>query len=258
MTTTEVAKDIFKEVQSAFPHIVGPPNDDDVKHLTEAFINALQSIDVPGGAINLSDLLLSEDDHEEKHGVGSTFKRMSTPLPPYDNSIASNATNAVRAKAERLWTAKIGLQTLIKTIKRAGHVFLVAVVEDTWPLPLKEDTTFYNKVPLSDFFARLKGGSRSLEATDIVSLLSATLGWWAEYPRVPEYVNRLEEAQRKSVRASLPIGDKWLAAIATSSLLAAGSFPKQRPNWDSLPRANKTWTAWKTAFRAHQLTLERE
>ena len=47
-------------------------------------------------------------------------------------------------------------------------------------------------------------------------------------------------------------------AIATGSLLAAVSFPKQRPNWDSLPQESKTWTAWKTAFRAHQLTLEHE
>ena len=141
MTTPEVAKDIFKEVQAAFPQIVGAPNDDDVKRLTEAFIKSLQSIDVPGGAINLSDLLLSDDDHEEKHGVGSTFKRMSIPLPPYDDSIASDATNAVRAKAERLWTAKIGLQTLIKTVERAGRAFLIAVVEDTWLLPLKEEAT---------------------------------------------------------------------------------------------------------------------
>ena len=103
-------------------------------------------------------------------------------------------------------------------------------------------------MPLRDFFARLKGGSGGLEATDIVSLLLATLGWWAEDPRVPEYVNRLEEAQRKSIRASLPIDNKWLAAIATGSLLAAGSFPIQRPDWDSPPRANKTWTAWKNRF----------
>ena len=54
-------------------------------------------------------------------------------------------------------------------------------------------------MPLCDFFTRLKGGSGGLKATDIVSLLLATLGWWAEDPRVPEYVNRLEEAQRKSV-----------------------------------------------------------
>ena len=131
-------------------------------------------------------------------------------------------------------------------------------MEDTWLLPLKEGATFYNKVPLREFSARLKGGSGGLDATDIVSLLSATLGWWAEDPRVPKYINRLEDAQKKLVRATLPIDDKWLAAIATSSLLVAGSFPKQRPDWGSLLRANKTWAAWKTTFRSHQLTLKRE
>ena len=70
MTTPEVAKDLFKEVQSAFPPIVGAPNDDDVKRLTEAFINALQLIDVPSGAIDLSDLLLSDSEHKTKHGDG--------------------------------------------------------------------------------------------------------------------------------------------------------------------------------------------
>ena len=183
---------------------------------------------------------------------------MAIPLPAYDNSIAADTNNAVRAKAKRLWTAKIELQRLIKTVERAGRAFLVAVVEDTWLLPLKEEATFYNKVPLREFFAYLKGGSGGLEATDIVSHLSATLGWWAEDPRVPEYINRLEDSLRKSVRTTLPIDDKWLPAISTGSLLAAGSFPKQLLDWDSLPRANKTWETWKTTFRLHQFTLERE
>ena len=69
---------------------------------------------------------------------------MAVPLPAYNNSIAPNATNAIRAKAERLWTAKIGLQTLINTVERAGRAFLIAVVEDTWPPSLKEETSFYN------------------------------------------------------------------------------------------------------------------
>ena len=81
MTTPEFIKDFFKEAQAAFTPIVGAPNDDDVKRLTEVFINSLQSIDVPGGAINLSDLLLSDANHETRHGFGSTFKRMEIPLP---------------------------------------------------------------------------------------------------------------------------------------------------------------------------------
>ena len=183
---------------------------------------------------------------------------METPLKSYDDSIAGDATNTVRANTERLWTAKIELQRLVKTFERARCEFFEAVVEETWILPLKEETTFYNKAPLRDFFNRLKNSSGGLEATNIVSLLSAMLGWWAKNPSVPKYVNRLKDAQKKSVRANLPISYMWLAAIATGLILAAGGFPKQRPNWDSLHRANKTWDAWRTTFRAHQLTLERE
>ena len=68
---------------------------------------------------------------------------METPLKAYENGIAANATNAVRAKAERLWTANIELHRLIKTVERARRAFLVAVIEETWLPPLKEETTFY-------------------------------------------------------------------------------------------------------------------
>ena len=121
----------------AFTPIVGALNDDDIKRLNEAFINALQSIDVPGSVVDLSDILLTDDDHKANHSGDKTFKRMEVPLQAYDGSIAANASNAVRAKSERLWTAKIELQCLIKTVERAGRVFLVAVAEDTWLLALK-------------------------------------------------------------------------------------------------------------------------
>ena len=60
------------------------------------------------------------------------------------------------------------------------------------------------------------------------------VGWWAKDPRIPEYINRLEDAQKKVDWASLPITNAWLAAIATMSLLLAGSFPKLRLDWDGL------------------------
>ena len=128
MNTPEVAKDLFAEAQAAFTPIVDAPNDDDVKRLNETFINALQFIDVPGGAIDLSNILLTDAKYKAKHGDGSTFERVAIPLPVYDYSIAADANNAARAKAERLWTANIELQRLIKTIDRAGRAFLVAVI----------------------------------------------------------------------------------------------------------------------------------
>ena len=79
MTTPKDAKDLFAEAQAAFAPVVGAPNDDDVKRLNKAFVNALQSIDVPGGAVDLSDILLSDENHKPKHG-DTPFECMEVPL----------------------------------------------------------------------------------------------------------------------------------------------------------------------------------
>ena len=68
MTTPKDTKDLFAEAQAAIAPVVGAPNDDDVKHLNKAFVNALQSIDVPGCAVDISDIVLLDDDHKAKHG----------------------------------------------------------------------------------------------------------------------------------------------------------------------------------------------
>ena len=73
MTTPKDAKDLFAEAQAAITPVVGAPNDDDGKRLNEAFINTLKSIDFPGGAVNLSDILLTDEDHKAKHGSDKTF-----------------------------------------------------------------------------------------------------------------------------------------------------------------------------------------
>ena len=103
--------------------------------LNKEFFNALQLINVPGGAVDLSNILFSNNYHKAKHR-NMTLKRMEAPLQAYDNSVAADANNAVHAKAERLCTAKIELQRLINTVKRAERAFLVAVVNETWFLPL--------------------------------------------------------------------------------------------------------------------------
>jgi hypothetical protein len=84
------------------------------------------------------------------------------------------------------------------------------------------------------------------------------LGWWAEDPCIPEFINRLKDAQKKAAHASLLITDAWLAAIAMMSLLSAGSFPKLHLDWDGLTPADKTrpaweWEAWALDFIQGQL-----
>ena len=78
-------------------------------------------------------------------------------------------------------------------------------MEDTWLLPLKSLTTFYNKVSLQDMLQHLATSTAGLDHTDIVSLLVEMQTWWEADPCVPEYINKLEDAQKKAHRAGLPI-----------------------------------------------------
>jgi hypothetical protein len=256
MSTPDDVKDLFGQLTASFPTILGQPSDDDIKRLRETLTNLLQSIDVSGGTDSLSGLIDDVADYVATYG--HPFDALLLPMAAYDPSIASDATDAVRVKAEREWSAKAERQRLIRAAERHGRIFLTTVIEDTWLLSLKSPITFYNKVTLGDMLQHLATSTAGLEATDIVSLFIDMQSWWEEDPRVPEYINRLEDAQKKASRAALPITNEWLAATATKSLLAAGSFPIQRPVWDAKLPTTKTWPAWKQWARESQLTVERE
>jgi hypothetical protein len=69
-------------------------------------------------------------------------------------------------------------------------------------------------------------------------------------PDIPEYIFLLEDAQRKAARARLPITNQTLTVLASTTLLAAGTFPCTTELWEELDPADKTWAAWKTAYLA--------
>jgi hypothetical protein len=257
MSTLEDVKDLFGQLTTTFPTILGQPTDDDVKRLREMLTDLLQLIDIAGGTDRLSGLIDVAADYQAIHG--HPFDALLLAMARYDPSIAANATEAVRVKAEREWPAKADLQRLICAAERHGRTFLTTVVEDTWLLSLKSPTTFYNMVSPQDMLQHLATSTAGLEATDIVSLFVDMQSWWEEDPRVPKYINRLEDAQKKASRsrAALPITNEWLAATATKSLLAAGSFPIQRPVWNANLPATKTWPAWMQWARESQIAAHR-
>eukprot|EP00804_Cyclotella_cryptica_P017724 CCRYP_001164-RA/>CCRYP_001164-RA protein AED:0.37 eAED:0.27 QI:0/0/0/1/0.33/0.25/4/0/1265 len=247
---------LFSNLAATYTAIIGQPTDDDEKQLRESITNLLQSINVPSGTCSLSGLIDTEATYIANHGT--LFDPMTVPLAAYNPAIAVDASNAIRAHAERTWTAKRELQRLIRAVECNGRLFLLHIVEETWLLPLKSDTTFYNQVALSDMLDHLTSNMSGLEATDIISLSIDMQSWWQDDRRVPKYINKLEEAQKKATRANLPLTNAWLAATASLSLLTAGSFPKQRTDWDSLPSTSKIWAAWKTWARTAQQTVKRK
>eukprot|EP00804_Cyclotella_cryptica_P029531 CCRYP_011303-RA/>CCRYP_011303-RA protein AED:0.44 eAED:0.44 QI:0/-1/0/1/-1/1/1/0/141 len=84
------------------------------------------------------------------------------------------------------------------------------------------------------------------------------LGFYATADGIPEYINMLKAAQRKLARANLPMSDDQLLAIASTAILASNHFPRPTDDWEAKPRANKTWTAWKTHYRVAHIARKRQ
>jgi hypothetical protein len=111
-------------------------------------------------------------------------------------------------------------------------------------LPLKSAITFYNKVSLRDMLQHLATSTAGLEATDIVSLFLDMQAWWEEDPRVPEYINRLEEE-------GSPCRPTHHQRVAGCYCLQVSPHRRQLPHptavWDAKLPATKTarqWQVW--------------
>ena len=74
---------------------------------------------------------------------------------------------------------------------------------------------------------------------------------------VPQFINAMEAAQRKSKQAKLFINDEYLHAVALKSLLQSGEYETETREWLKIPEADQTWEDWKTMFRAAYIAKRR-
>jgi hypothetical protein len=75
---------------------------------------------------------------------------------------------------------------------------------------------------------------------------------------IPQYINMLEDAQKKAKRAGMPITNIELVMMASAAVLAAQHFPREVDDWEGLPSSACTWLAWKTAFRLAHVKRQRQ
>ena len=66
---------------------------------------------------------------------------------------------------------------------------------------------------------------------------------------IPEYVNALEDVQKRSKRAGNPITEETLLIIATNTMILAERFSRADEIWEDLPK-KKNWPAWKNLYKA--------
>ena len=249
---------LFKEARDAFPPIEGKPTDDDLLSIRETLLPILMEVpyDQLGGVHSLTSLITDDVRYAAEHG-GNAFKR-PIRLPLYDTSIKDDATTVVRVRAEAAHKARLNDYASFEAAERGAAKFLREVVDEVWYNDLKDADTFYTKVTALEIISFLDANSGGLHAIDMISLRTNMHQYYVQADGIPQYIVMLEDAQKKAKRAGMPIADVELVMMASAAVLAAQHFPREVDDWEGLPTPNRTWSAWKTAFRLAHLKRQRQ
>jgi hypothetical protein len=239
---------LFKEARDTFPPIKGKPMDNNLQLIRRNLLPILMEIpyDQLGGTHSLVGILAEATRYAANHG-GATFVHPFC-LPLYDGTIADGATTVVRVRAESAHQAKLDNYASFKAAECGAAKFLCKVVGEVWYNNLKDANTFYTKVTAREIIAFLDANSRGLHAIDMISLCTNMHNYYTQADSILQYINMLEDAQKKATRAGMPITNIELVMMASVAVLGAQHFPRKVDGWEGLPFASCTWTAWKTAF----------
>ncbi len=79
---------------------------------------------------------------------------------------------------------------------------------------------------------------------DCVYLLNKIQGYCKEAEGIPDYINLLENTQKRSkcINTSNLIMDATLIDMAMTDMLANGQFPWTEEDWDLPDKGDKTWS----------------
>ncbi len=92
----------------------------------------------------------------------------------------------------------------------------------------------------------------------MISLCTNMHNYYTQVDGIPQYINMLEDVQKKATRAGMPIANVELVMMASAAVLAAQHFPRKVDDWEGLPSASCTWTAWKMAFRLAHMKRQQQ
>ncbi len=73
-----------------------------------------------------------------------------------------------------------------------------------------------------------------------------------------QFINLMEDTQKKAKRAGMPIADVELVMMALTAVLSAQHFHREVDDWEGLASSTRTWTAWKTAFRLAHIKCQNQ
>ena len=107
---------------------------------------------------------------------------------------------------------------------------------------LRDTDTIYTEVDPRDLFTHLQAGCTGRHALDLLALHNEMQRYHLEVEGIPEYINMIKDAQRQAGRAGRAISDE--TAMFTSEW-----FPRANNDWEDWAELDKTWAAWKLAYK---------
>ncbi len=100
-----------------------------------------------------------------------------------------------------------------------------------------------------DLLEYLCTNSSGLHNTDLATLPTEMLHYYANEDVIPEFILALEKAHEKLARGGVPMSDATLLATAHSQVFASLHYPEATWEWEQLPPTSQTWASWQTKYR---------
>ncbi len=225
--TPEVITSALAAAQALFLPITinGQPSNNNLVRLSNTISPILlkSTYNRANGVHNLWGLVANADRY--LHHYGAPFVCPATRPACCSPAINMEASHVDHVHAKTAWAAKIQDYKAYEAAERGVKVFIKAVVQDTWIHNLCDPEMFYSNVIALALFNHLCKHSGGLHALDMVLLTIQMSQYCKGTLDTPEYIFLLEVAQRKAARAPLPITDQTLTVLASTTLLAADTFP---------------------------------
>ena len=163
-----------------------------------------------------------------------------TRLPLYDSTIADDATTVVRVCAEAAHKSRLDEFASFDMAERGAAKFLWESVEEVWFNNLKDVDAFCTKLSALKIITFLNANSGGIHAVDMISLWTNMHSYYVQADGIPQYINMLEDAQKKAKWAGMLIVNVELVMMATAAVLTAQHFPREVDDWEGLPTTSRT------------------
>ena len=126
---------------------------------------------------------------------------------------------------------------------------MLAVVADTWVCELRDTDSLYNEVGPKEVFSHLQAGCTGRNDLDLLALHKEMQRYHLEVEGIPEYINKLKDAQQQDGRAGRTIVDETLILFASTAMLTSERSPRANNDWEERAERDKIWSQRKTAYK---------